>query len=59
MAKNHMMGTFDTCAGISTSQSVDLDHLVAVGSALPKVPSLLTTARALGRFLIDTKNCPF
>ena len=59
MAKSHLVGTFETCAGIRTSQSVDLDHCVAVGSALPKVPSRLTSARALGRFLIDTKNCPF
>jgi hypothetical protein len=41
------------------SQSVDLDNPVAAGSALPKVPSLLTSARALVRFSIDTKNRPF
>ena len=59
MAKNHPVGTFETCAGIRMSQSVDLDNLVAAVSALPKVPSLLTSARALVRFSIDTKNCPF
>jgi hypothetical protein len=53
------MDTYETCADIRMSQSVDLDNPVAAGSAMPKVPSLLTSARALVSFSIDTKNCPF
>jgi hypothetical protein len=59
MAENRPMGTFELCADIRMSQSVDLSHLVGPGSALSKVPSLPRCDRALGRFLIDTKNCPF
>ena len=59
MAGNHDMDTYETCADIRMSQSVDLDNLVGPGSALPKVPSLPSTARAVLGFLIDTKNCPF
>jgi hypothetical protein len=62
MAGNHDMDTYETCADIKMSQSVDLDNPVAAVSALSKVPSLLTrltSARALVRFSIDTKNCPF
>jgi hypothetical protein len=63
MAGNHDMDTYmyETCAYIRMSQSVDLDNPVAAGkfSALPKVSSLLTSARALVRFSIDTKNCLF
>jgi hypothetical protein len=41
MAKNHQVGTFDTCAAIKTSQSVNLlDHLVAASRTLTIVPSL-------------------
>ena len=59
MAVNRPMGTFETCADITMSQSVDLGHLFGPGSALSKVPSLPRCDRALGGFLIDTKNCPF
>ena len=59
MAGNHDMDTYETCADIRMSQSVDLDNPDAAVSALAKVPSLLTSARALVRFSIDTKNCPF
>ena len=47
MAGNHDMDTYETCADIRMSQSVDLDNPVGVGSALPKVPSLPRTARAV------------
>ena len=50
MAGNHPMGTFETCADIKMSQSVDLGHLVGPGSALSKVPSLPRCDRALGGY---------
>ena len=58
MAGNHDMDTYETCADIRMSQSVDLDNLVSAGSALPKVPSRPRTARAVRGFSIDAKNCP-
>ena len=47
MAGNRPMGTFETCADIRMSQSVDLGHLFGPGSALSKVPSLPRCDRAL------------
>jgi hypothetical protein len=52
MAGNHDMDTYETCADIRMSQSVDL------GSALPKVPSRPRCAWAHQGFSIDAKNCP-
>ena len=53
MAGNRQMGTFETCADIRMSQSVDLGHLFGTssGRALSKVPSLPRCDRALGGFL--------
>ena len=58
MAGNHDMDTYETCADIWMSQSVDLDNPVAAGSALPKVLSRPRCARAHQGFSIDAKNCP-